>query len=341
MFADPELVEAQSVEQGGEIEISSEHQRRRFTEGMVGREECAELQTGHASTVPGESGVGPVNPGYGCPVLPYDPFTSARPDRWHVGLRPISDDGWLVSGGDTEAQLTEKDRLLRSSFDACVAGVAQANEACSEAAGLVTSWLGVPPPDVAGLDALVAVSRLVSEDLVVMVPGPEAAGGYILGAASLCFPTRWLLADKVGRPLGVVHEPVPELETQIGRSTSRVFESLAASRIVMRTNWSLLDCGDLHQPRATHAMSTGQTIDGTNAGHMLWVRTERQTLRRLPRTGAVLFTIRIFQCRLDELQPELHRPLAQALDGLADSARDYKSLATLEPGARAWLAAHD
>lgn len=36
----------------------------------------------------------------------------------------------------------------------------------------------------------------------------------------------------------------------------------------------------------------------------LWLRTERQTLRRLPRTGAIAFTIRVYQTRVEELVRE-------------------------------------
>ena len=36
----------------------------------------------------------------------------------------------------------------------------------------------------------------------------------------------------------------------------------------------------------------------------LRLRTERQTLRRLPRTGAIVFTIRVYQTRLEDLAKE-------------------------------------
>lgn len=271
-------------------------------------------------------------------MLPYDPFTVTRPGRWSVGLRPLSESEWLVRGGDTDEQIAEKHRLLGSVRDACVAGISEADAACREAADVVTGWLGVGfvQESGSGLDALVAASLLVSEDLVVMTPGPADDGGYVLGAASLCFPTRWLLRDKIGRPMAEVHGPVPAYERQIGRATNRVFDALTVTQIVQRSNWSLLDRGGLHQPSANHHLDRG-SITADNAGQTVWVRTEWQTLRRLPRTGAVLFTIRVFQCRLDELQPPLHAPLLAALDGLSDDARRYKSLDAIEPQVRAWL----
>ena len=40
-----------------------------------------------------------------------------------------------------------------------------------------------------------------------MAPGPD---GYTLEAASLCFPARWRLMDKMGLPMSGIHKPVPD-----------------------------------------------------------------------------------------------------------------------------------
>ena len=52
-----------------------------------------------------------------------------------------------------------------------------------------------------------------------------------------------------------------------------------------------------------------------DAGRRLWLRSERQTLRRLPGTGAVVFTIRTQQAPLDVLaaRPALRTRLAAAV----------------------------
>ncbi len=40
----------------------------------------------------------------------------------------------------------------------------------------------------------------------------------------------------------------------------------------------------------------------------VWLRTERQTLRRLPRTGAIVFTIRVYQTSVEQLGKEAGVP---------------------------------
>ncbi|MBV9785849.1 MAG: DUF3445 domain-containing protein, partial [Acidisphaera sp.] len=73
-------------------------------------------------------------------------------------------------------------------------------------------------------------------------PGP-----YRLTAASLCFPTRWRLADKIGKPMQAIHATVPLYAERLARPVDRFFEKLAPQRPVFRTNFSLLDNPALFQ----------------------------------------------------------------------------------------------
>ena len=49
-----------------------------------------------------------------------------------------------------------------------------------------------------------------------------------------------------------------------------------------------------------------------NAGEMLFVRSERQTLRKLPATGAVVFTIGVYVAPLGSLSPGNVTRIAEA-----------------------------
>ena len=50
MLATPEFVVAESVQMLGEVEIATELQRGVLADGMVGREECPEFDSGHGSS---------------------------------------------------------------------------------------------------------------------------------------------------------------------------------------------------------------------------------------------------------------------------------------------------
>jgi hypothetical protein len=74
-------------------------------------------------------------------------------------------------------------------------------------------------------------------------------------------------------------------------------------------------------------------------GDRLFLRVERETIRRFPVTGAVLFTIRTYIRPLRHLveRPEDAARLAEALDNLPDDVRDYKRTSELTAPALAWL----
>ena len=66
-------------------------------------------------------------------------------------------------------------------------------------------------------------------------------------------------------------------------------------------------------------------ITSSNAGERLWLRVERQTLRKLKETGAILFTIRIHLRQLKNIVSH---------DGVAD--RLAKALSALPPKMKAY-----
>ena len=181
---------------------------------------------------------------------------------------------------------------------------------------------------------LAVAGRLVPEDLCLMRRGP---GGYRLVAAVLCFPTRWRLAEKLGKPMGSIHAPVPGYAARIGAASDRVLESLTVERPVWRQNWSLLDSPALYQPRRVPARAAAPSED---LGQRLWLRSERQTLRRLPDTGDVLFTLRIRQCSLAALV-QVEGAAARLLGHLRSLPPEllrYKGLDRVAPRLDAWLA---
>lgn len=162
----------------------------------------------------------------------------------------------------------------------------------------------------------------------------EKDARYHLTAASLCAPSSWRLEDKLGRPMFDIHAPVPGLNQKIGRQIDHVLSRLSPLRPFQRFNWSIKQSDELALfPDASDAAADCQGD--------LFLRVERQTLTRLPKTHAIAFTIRVYLYPLEML-----KPIEGALDGLkhavdtmsADEAR-YKSLIAIYPKLRAFLKA--
>jgi dimethylamine monooxygenase subunit A len=189
-----------------------------------------------------------------------------------------------------------------------------------------------------GIDPLELAGRLVQEDLCVIQNSDD---GPVFTAAVLCFPSRWRLMDKIGKPLSAVHQPVPLYADRLARPVDRFMRHLKPGHIASRLNWSLLDDPTLFQPGGKWRLDSDSDITAENAGRRIFLRVERQTLRHLPMTGAVLFGIRVHVYPLDLVVegPERAAALAQAVMALPAEVQHYKSLLPFRGALMQWL--HD
>jgi dimethylamine monooxygenase subunit A len=275
--------------------------------------------------------------------------------RLRVGLRPLDPATWLELDERYDADLAEKARLLRHHHHEVVAALPGTHAAAAELLSLVVDNLLAHHPGTVAMDGddvvnlrtgerlpagalhpVDAAGRLVQEDLVLLA---EEAGEHRLVAASLCFPSRWRLADKVGLGMAAIHAPVPGYAEELARPTHGALARLTPERPVWRLNWSLHDDPALYQPQGHGEATPNPAITAANAGTTVWLRVERQTLRRLDGTGAIVFGIRTHQWPLASLAP---RPaacaaLAAHLRSTPPAFSAYKSLPSLAAPVLAWL----
>ena len=251
-----------------------------------------------------------------------------KPWRFAMGLHALDPALWLVVTGEHAAEVAEKRRLLDAGAD-IYRLLPEGEAAAAELAPILEAHLGQHHPEVAidpTVEApLVRLGLALQEDLCLMLAGPD---GYRLVGAFVAFPSRWNLAEKIGRPIAVIHAPVPGLEAAIGRPVQLFFERLAVGYPVWRANWSITDDPTLHQP--SHAFRrTATLVTPADAGHRLWLRVERQTLTRLPASRAVLFTILTFIAPLAAIAavPGLGQKLAARVAELPEAMLAYKNLA--------------
>ena len=182
-----------------------------------------------------------------------------------------------------------------------------------------SSSLPLPPLDWLG--------RQVQEDLLVM----SDTQGMPLVAGHLCFPNSWCLEDKLGLSLLDIHLPVPLFAGTLARPTSLLLERLKVGRPVTRVNWSIKATPRLNfMPRyAYEEQQAYQYFTTENIGERCFLRLERQTLSRLPRTKAILFTIRTYQAPIAEIVrvAEYACRIAGVLRTMPHEMQAYKALA--------------
>jgi Haem-dependent oxidative N-demethylase, alpha subunit-like len=247
------------------------------------------------------------------------------PPFHRVGTHAVGEDGWLVADRARTMELDLRSRLLDERRDTVVACRPNAERAAAATLDLVIEWLGAHGVAHGPVDdaehPLVAIGRLIQEDVCLMV---HRDGDWHLDAGVLCFPTLWELEDRLGLPTWRVHERVAHYG-EIRPRVDTFFDRLRPDRIVWRRNLSIKPYPHLHLPvQKVHAPT--RPVDVSADGSPFWIRSERQTLRRLADHEAIVFTIKIQTVPARALldRPDIARALADHLASWDDAIRDYK-----------------
>ena len=242
--------------------------------------------------------------------------------EFRIGLSPIDPDTWFEGGEDNPA--ARKDALFTSHPLAVWAEQPGSRPAQSEALRMIGQALG-GPIDAAGQPPLRAAARQVADDLCLM---EHRDGAWRLTALSLCAGSFFTASQVIGRSLSDLHRPVTGFEERLLARVTRVFHGLREGLVLERRNWSVVSSPELFAPDPAPMRAAIPGIDPARAAEVLHVRVERQTLRRLPATGAALFTIRVWLDPLSALaaDPERLARFAKAWRTAAPEFRAYKHL---------------
>jgi hypothetical protein len=285
--------------------------------------------------------------------LPFEP----GPYRMAMGLVVLPEAAWFELDERYRPELRERRRLLEQQHADVFAALPVSDAARAEALHSIAENLATHHPDwfardgnglrnqLTGedwnlasppCDPLELAGRLVQEDLC-LVQQDDAAP--VLTAAVLCFPSRWRLAEKLGHPLAAVHARVPFYAERLARPVDRFMRHVKPGHIAARLNWSVLDDATLFQAGGKWREVHNPAVTAANAGETLFLRVERQTLRRLPRSDAVLFGIRVHVYPLASAiaSPSTAARLAEAVRALPEATMRYKSLLPIRGALLGWL----
>ena len=285
--------------------------------------------------------------------LPFEP----GPYRMAMALTTVPEGAWFEFDERYADEMAEKQRLLRERHRDVFAALPISDAARAETLHGVVANLTTHAPhwfardgqtlhntltdeswdlSAPSCDPLELAGRLVQEDLCII---QQAESGPVFTAAILCFPSRWRLDEKIGKPLVAVHGPVPHYAERLAGPVDRFMAKVKPGHIASRLNWSVLDSPEMFQPGGKWRQQTDTAITPDNAGERLYLRVERQTLRRLPQSGAILFGIRVHSyqlaCAIDT-RIDAER-LAEAVRALPEATVHYKSLKVYGAALLAWL----
>ncbi|MEO0682775.1 MAG: DUF3445 domain-containing protein [Pseudomonadota bacterium] len=281
------------------------------------------------------------------PLAPFaHPRTAVPP-----GIAPLDEAAWLYDADDRAGQLRLKAAILLGEGTIGAAGDASAlgppamihDEggraaaeelrdavlAHAEAAGLGRrdgghwrSREGAATP--LDLDPMTVAGAATAEDWLVMEKRSGDAE-HVLTAGVLAFPAFWTLSEKIGRPLLRIHRPVPDYEGDLARRVQRFFDGVRVGRPLWRANWHFSASPDIVTPMGEARKGALYEDRMPQAERAEWLRVERQTILRLPRTGAAVFGVRTLVSQVEGLTDAQWRGLHATLAAMTPAERARKA----------------
>ena len=175
-------------------------------------------------------------------------------------------------------------------------------------------------------DPMLTLATHLQEDLVILANDPQA--NYPVIGGVVCFPSGWSLPEKMGRGIVQVHQPVPSFKPLLASPTEQLLDRLKVGRSVWRMNWGIRPTKQLDQsPRHSGFLAQQSAlVNDEYAGARCFLRVERQTLTRLPKTGNILFTIHTHQSPLNSLSADQKQKLTGTLQSCPAETLAYKGL---------------
>ncbi|KAJ5676632.1 uncharacterized protein N7477_002265, partial [Penicillium maclennaniae] len=287
-------------------------------------------------------------------VLKPQPIKGRERYRVMMDIRKLDAQNWLTLDKNYMDEHRVRDALLRQKRDQVIQCLPESVDACHEALEEVSNFLsqrfpnmfettlynsnphiqnrmtgekfklGGSAPNENLTDALEAAVRLTMEDLSILMMNEE--NEYYLAASASLFPTGWTVDQRIGWTISRMHEPVPLWHQQVANSVSKFLARLTPNSPMERSNYfvevkspneNLFDI--LYRPGS---LCEKELLNPTP--DEIIIRRERQTFRRLPRTGAILFGVKTFLTTLDELPMQELENLAKEMETWPESVGEYK-----------------
>ncbi|KAJ4303719.1 hypothetical protein N0V90_002620 [Kalmusia sp. IMI 367209] len=285
--------------------------------------------------------------------LPYRPFRYGPKYNITLGLRNMHWDEWIELDNDYMKYHSDKARRIAERGDKCSRTAPEAFDGAVELLEELCDYLPQRYPSLykktdVGIDNIVTgesfdiverplkedpmqmAARLVQDDLAIMFEKED--GQYYLLAGSILLAGFWRLTDKFGMPLSEIHTSgdVPGFKDKLEKSMLNFFRRVQPENPVLRNNYFIQVDDDLawsHSIGDEDSEGIGWfTAEKNKAIENHMFRSERQSLRRLPRSGGVVFTIRTYFLPITQICEEPYVPgrLASAVRSWGDDVSKYK-----------------
>jgi len=277
-------------------------------------------------------------------VLP--PLKERTSTKMAMGLKRLDQSNWLTIDPEFVPEHNIRLHLLAKDRSNVVECLPPSEEACHEVLDLAVSfllsrypqhfskcytWKGLMihnhitsetfPIGRQNQRPLETAALLAMEDMNILIKDPST-GDYLLQASATLFPAGWKLQERIGTSLANLHAPVPGWSSKLGAHVNRYFDHLSPRTAMERTNLFIQTNPNLFW-NAPEGDTCERAADVTLGE--ITVRRERQTFTRLPKSNAVLFTVRTYMTPLVELGDDELSALRGQIAGWEDEMKVYKA----------------
>lgn len=285
--------------------------------------------------------------------IPYRPFRYGPKYFVTLGLRSMKWDEWIELDNHYLKYHADKKKRIEERAEKCCSTAPEAMDGAIELLEELCAYLPERYPTMfqktpTGItntvtnetfnitqrplpeDPMATAARLVQDDLALMFERPD--GEYYLLAGAILLAGFWRLSDKFGMRLSEIHTSgdVPQFREKLEKGMMNFFRRLKPEEPVLRNNYFIQVDDSLawsHSigPEDAETVSWN-TAEKNKAIDNHFFRSERQSLRRLPKSGAVVFTIRTYFEPITEIVKEPYVPgrLASAIRSWGDDVSRYK-----------------
>lgn len=187
------------------------------------------------------------------------------------------------------------------------------------------------------------ITRQVQGDFALL---DQRDGDLYMDAGMVTAPADWSLAFDAGMSFKQWHSPVP-MAHQMGvfDRALKYLLNIQVGHPVRRLNWTMTINPRLDtSPETYHEWGSERgLVSPDNVGRLVHLRVELQVMLRLPRSHALMFSIRTYLISMDELvtQPAWARRLHRVLRDLPEPIADYKGLTRYRAVLVDWLSQFD
>lgn len=274
--------------------------------------------------------------------------------NWDVVRVP---DNFLRIDTATPAHLKLKASLYREHPDLVYSTIGEStNEACAELLKTVVEQLTTNFPQIYQLNGhnltnrvsnqiwnlkgdippLALAGQIAPEDFVIMQPRATDKL-YIMTAASLSFPSNWLLSEKIGKTFVEIHSPVPLVNEHLAARVNTFLEILKVGSLTQRLNISFELTPDLPQIPGYRLNSSGllvpyqdseaqESLSEQDVKNKVFLRIERQTFIRLPDSEAVVFGIRLSVIPMSDITREPAKKLHELFSAMQHKILEERNM---------------